>query len=81
MVNKYYQKYKERLRKTAKDYVKYIKIFLKKKKTKSEKRPEKDIKILLKKKKRKRRQERHYYQERKQKLPENRTNYYLAHKK
>ena len=42
MVNKYYQKNKEKLQ-----------IFLKKKKKKGEKRPEPDIKIFLKKKKRK----------------------------
>ena len=74
MVNKYYQKHKERLQKK---YVKDIKIFLKKKKTKDKKRPEKDIKILLKKKKKKRRQ---YYQERKQKLPDCRRNYHSTHK-
>ena len=50
MVNKYYQKHKERLRKK---HVQYIKIFLKKKKTKGEKKLEKDITILLKKKKKK----------------------------
>ena len=38
MTNNYYQKHKERL-------------FLKKEKTKGERRPEKDIRILLKKKK------------------------------
>ena len=42
MVNKYYQKNKEKLQ-----------IFLKKKKKKGEKRPEPDIKIFLKKKTRK----------------------------
>ena len=50
MVNKYYQKHKERLQKK---HVKDLKIFRKKKKTKGKKRPEKDIKILLKKKKKK----------------------------
>ena len=43
-----------------------MKIFLEKKKTKGEKRPEKDIKMLLKKKQKKRP---HYYQECKLKLP------------
>ena len=43
-----------------------MKIFLEKKKTNGEKRPEKDIKMLLKKKKKERP---HYYQECKQKLP------------
>ena len=47
MVNKYYQKYKERLKKkTCED----IKIFLKKNKIIGEKRSEIDIKILQKKK-------------------------------
>ena len=46
--NKYYQKHKERLQKEARK----IKIFLKKEKTKGEKRFEKDIKIFLKKKSR-----------------------------
>ena len=67
---------------TKKDYekkhVKDIKIFLKNKKIKGKKMPEKYIKILLKKKKKKRHQ---YYKERKQKLPEYRRNYYLTHKK
>ena len=47
MVNKYYQKYKEKLQKK---HVKDIKIFLKKKKIKDEKRSEIDIKIFQKKK-------------------------------
>ena len=47
MKNNYYQKNKEKLQKEA------CKIFLKKKKTKGEERPGKDIKILLKKKKKK----------------------------
>ena len=47
MVNKYYQKYEERLKKeTCED----IKIFLKKNKIIGEKRSEIDIKILQKKK-------------------------------
>ena len=50
MVNRFYQKFKGRLRKGAH---KDIKIFLKKKKIKGGKRLEKDIKILLKKKKKK----------------------------
>ena len=50
MVNKYYQKLKERLQKK---HVKYIKIFQKSKKTKGEERLEKDINILLKKKNKK----------------------------
>ena len=45
MVNKYYQKHKEILRKEARER---YQIFLKKKKIKGEKRFEKDIKILLK---------------------------------
>ena len=48
MVNKYYQKYKERHRKEARET---YKIFLKKINIKHEKRLKKDIKILLKKKK------------------------------
>ena len=48
MVNKYYQKHKEKLKKK---HVKDIKIFLKKKKMKGEKRSEIDIKILQKRKK------------------------------
>ena len=55
-----------------------MKIFLKKKKIKGEKRLEKDIKILLKEKKEKRYQ---YYLERQKRLPEYRRNHYLAHKK
>ena len=58
--------------------MKDIKIFLKKKKIKGEKRLEKDIKILLKEKKEKRYQ---YYLERQKRLPEYRRNYYLAQKK
>ena len=49
MSNKYYQKHKRKLRKK----VKGINIFMNKKKTKGEKRPEENIKILLKKKKKK----------------------------
>ena len=48
MVNKYYQKHKEKLKKK---HVKDIKIFLKKKKMKGEKRSEIDIEILQKRKK------------------------------
>ena len=51
MVNNGYQKHRERI--TKNKYVKDIKIFLKKKKTKGEKMLERDIKILLKKKKKK----------------------------
>ena len=47
MIIKYYQKHKERL---PKRHLKNTKIFLKKKKTKGEKRSEIDIKISLKKK-------------------------------
>ena len=50
MVNKYYQKHKERLQKEARGRYQN---FLKKKNKKVEKRPEKDIKILLKRKKKK----------------------------
>ena len=50
MVNKYYQKHKERLRKK---YVKDPKIFLKKRKIKGDKKSEIDIKISLKKNKNK----------------------------
>ena len=50
MVNKYYQKHKERLQKEARGRYQN---FLKKKNKKGEKRPEKDIKILLKRKKKK----------------------------
>ena len=46
MVNNYYQKHKERLRKEARE--RSFKTFLKKKKIKYEKRLKKDIKILLK---------------------------------
>ena len=42
MVNKYYEKHKERLRKEARE--KDIKIFLKKKKTKGKKKLEKNVK-------------------------------------
>ena len=48
MVNKYYQKIKEKL---EKKHVKGTKIFPKKKKEKGKKRPEADIQIFLKKKK------------------------------
>ena len=51
MVNNGYQNHRERI--TKNKYVKDIKIFLKKKKTKGEKMLERDIKILLKKKKKK----------------------------
>ena len=50
MTNNYYQKHKERLQKEAR---KKIKISLKNKRTKHEKRLEKDVKVLLKKKKKK----------------------------
>ena len=50
MTNNYYQKHKERLQKEAR---KKIKISLKNKRTKNEKRLEKDVKFLLKKKKKK----------------------------
>ena len=50
MVNKYYQKHKERLQKEARERYQN---FLKKKNKKGKKRPEKDIKILLKRKKKK----------------------------
>ena len=49
MVAKYYQRHKD----SKKKHVKDIKIFLKKKNIKGEKRLEKDIKVLLKKKKKK----------------------------
>ena len=74
MVNKHYQKHKERLRKEAHERYENLS---KEEKIKGEKKLEKDIKISLKKKK-KRCQ---YYQEPKQKLPEYRKNYYLTHKK
>ena len=51
MVNNYYQKHQEQLPKKNEKHIKNIKIFLKKKKNKGEKRLEKDIKIFLKKKK------------------------------
>ena len=60
MINKYYQKT------TKKKHMRDIKIFMKKKKTKGEKRFEIAIKISLKKK---------------QKLREYMKKYYLAHKK
>ena len=50
MVNNYYQKHKERLRKEVRERYKNLP---KKKKEKGEKRPEKDIKISLKKKNKK----------------------------
>ena len=50
MVNNYYQKHKERLRKEARERYKNL---LKEKKEKGEKRPEKDIKISFKKKNKK----------------------------
>ena len=67
-------------------HVKDIKTFLKKKKTKGEKRPVKDIKILLKKKKEKKRQcycerNKNLSEEQKQKLVEYRRNYYITHDK
>ena len=74
MVSKYHQKTKKSFKNK---HAKGTKIFLMKKKTKSPNMLKKDIKILLKKKKKKRC---HYYQEREQKLPEYRRNYYLAHK-
>ena len=48
MANNYYQKHKERIKKGQKD-----KIFLKKRKQKAKKRPEKDTKISFKKKNKK----------------------------
>ena len=50
MTNNYYQKQKEEFRKEARER---CQIFLKKKDTKGEKRPETDIKISLQKKKEK----------------------------
>ena len=50
MTNKYYQKHKERLRKEARE--KYENLSKEEKNTKSEKMPEKDIKIFLKNKSR-----------------------------
>ena len=64
MVNKYYQKNKERLQKK---HVKDIKIFLKKKKIKAVKKARGRYQSFTEVEKQKRRQ---YYQERKQKLPE-----------
>ena len=64
MVNKYYQKNKERLQKK---HVKDIKIFLKKKKIKAVKKAGGRYQSFTEVEKQKRRQ---YYQERKQKLPE-----------
>ena len=64
------------IKNTIKKHVKDIKIFLKKKKTKGEKSSEIDKFYCRRKKKR-----RQYYQERKQKLPEYRANYYLTHQK
>ena len=57
--------------------MKDIKIFMKKKNTKGEKKHEKDIKLFTEKEKEKMRQ---YYQERKQKKSQYRRNYYLTHK-
>ena len=64
MVNKYYQKNKEKLQK--KD-VKGIKIFLTKKKKKGEKRPKTDIKVFLKKIREKKRE---YHRDRHKNLSE-----------
>ena len=64
MVNKYYQKNKERLQKK---HVKDIKIFLKKKKIKAVKKARGRYQSFTEVEKQKRRQ---YYQERKQKLLE-----------
>ena len=55
-------------------------MFLKKKKTKGEKRPKKNIKILLKKKKEKR-CNKNLSEEQKKELAEYRRNGYLTHKK
>ena len=57
--------------------MKDIKIFMKKKNTKGEKKHEKDITLFTEKEKEKMRQ---YYQERKQKKSQYRRNYYLTHK-
>ena len=69
MVNRYYQKHKERLQIKARERYQNLS---EKKKIKGEKRLKKDIKILLKKKKTKIHQ---YYLERKKKLSGYRRNY------
>ena len=74
MVNKYYQKNKKSF---GKKHVKYIKISLKNKNTKGEKKARERYHNFTEEEK-----ERHqYYQECKKKLPEYRRNYYLTHKK
>ena len=74
MVNNYYQKHKERLRKEARERYQNLS---EEEKIKGEKRLEKDIKMLLMKKKKKNHQ---YYLESKKKLPDYRREYYLTHK-
>ena len=61
--------------------MKDIKIFLKKKKTKGEKRLEKDFQNYQNFTEEEKGRRCQYYQERKQKLPEYRRNYYLTHRK
>ena len=71
MVNTYYQKYKERLRKEA--HERYQNLTQEEKDKRQKKAWERYQNFTEEEKK--------YYQERKQKLPEYRRNYYLTHKR
>ena len=68
-------------RSSEKKHMKDIKIFLRKKKTKGEKRPGKDNQNFTEEEKEKRCNKNHLSEEQKQKLDEYRRNYYLTHKK
>ena len=75
MVNKYYQKYKERLQKAALERYQNPS---EEENDKRQKKAQKRYQNFTEEEKEKRRQ---YYQGRKQKLPEYRRNYCLANKK
>ena len=75
MVNKYYQKHKERLRKEAPERYENLS---EEEKDKRQKKARERYQIFTEEEKEKKRQ---YYQECKQKLPEYRGKYYLTHKK
>ena len=76
MVNKYYQKHKQRPRKEARK--RYQNLSKEEKDKRRKKTRERYQNFTEEEKGRRCRQ---YYQERKQKLPEYRRNYYLTHKK
>ena len=74
MINKYYEKHKEKLRKDARERYQNLS---KEEKDKRRKKARERYQNFIEEEKEKRGQ---YYQERKQKLPKYRRNYYLTQK-